>query len=128
MNDVSSGKLMCNTAKSFYFCVSILMCGWDILVVLILFFYLCSSCKVSQSAGDWLAISWHQNAFAARAKRYDIMLVVLNENRKKHRVDACWYCSSNVINIVTMNIQFEHLNELMMFTLLHTQIDEICVL
>ena len=32
------------------------MCGWDILLVFVLFFCLCSSYKVSQSAGDWLKI------------------------------------------------------------------------
>ena len=36
------------------FCMSILMCGWDILLVFVLFFGLCSSCKGSQSASDWL--------------------------------------------------------------------------
>ena len=35
-------------------CRSILMYGWDILLVFVLFFGLCSSCKGSQSAGDWL--------------------------------------------------------------------------
>ena len=35
-------------------CMSILMYGWDILLVFVLFFGLCSSCKGSQSADDWL--------------------------------------------------------------------------
>ena len=45
---------------------------------------------------------------------------------KLMRVDI--YCSINAVIIATMNIQFEHLHELTMFALLHTQIDEICVL
>ena len=45
-----------HVAQLSYFisCMSILMYGWDILLVVVLFFCLCSSYKVSQSASNWL--------------------------------------------------------------------------